>query len=186
METQIRTLYKPLFLYVRKRIKNQEDAEDITQEVFYKLSKSKNEDINNVKSWVYTIAKNTITDHYRKRKIYTEEIKDNLLHDEYIDSNAVRELSRCISAYVNQLPEDYKQVMTLSELEGVSQKEIAQRLDLNYVTVRSKIQRGRKKLKDIFSACCKIEQGGKGSIMGYQPKEVCEEGEPDCTQKKTC
>lgn len=167
METQIQELYKPLFLYVRKRISNKEDAEDLTQEVFYKLAKSENDTISNIKSWVYTIAKNTITDYYRKKKIYTEEIEDKLDSEEYSDENVVEELSCCIDAYIDQLPEDYKQVMWMSEMEEVSQKDIASKLDMNYVTVRSKVQRGRKKIKNMFLDCCTVIQGGRGSIMGY-------------------
>ncbi len=176
MQEQIEQLYNPLFLYVRKRINNKEDAEDITQEVFYKLSKSGNEEVNNLKSWVYTIAKNTITDYYRKHKVHTEDVDNNSIFEKENEESAVKELSSCITSYVNLLPEEYRLVMTLSELENIPQKEIAKRLEMNYVTVRSKIQRGRKKLKDMFSSCCKIIQGGKGSILEYLPNK----GYDDC------
>lgn len=70
-------------------------------------------------------------------------------------------------------------LLTLSELENISQKEIAKRLDMNYVTVRSKIQRSRKKLKGVFSDCCTILQGGKGSILDYEQKKNCK-GKTSC------
>lgn len=181
METQIQELYKPLFLYVRKRINIQEDAEDLTQEVFYKLSKSNSDKIDNVKSWVYTIAKNTITDYYRKKKIHTEEIGEYPEDETYNDNNVVEELSCCIEKYVEQLPKDYSSVMMLSELEEVSQKEIAEQLGMNYTTVRSKIQRGRKKLKDIFTQCCTVKQGMKGSILSYERNQV-----ETCDSKPKC
>lgn len=177
MEQQITQLYQPLFLYIKKRVNHQEDAEDLTQEVFYKLSKSNSDEVSSVKNWVYTIAKNTIIDYYRKQKNQTEEIDDTLVIEEYNENNAVIELGECVTTYVNQLPEEYRSIMKLSELEGMSQKEVAKQLDINYVTVRSKVQRGRKKLKQIFSDCCAIKQGGKGSIMGYQEKNQCN---PSC------
>lgn len=173
MQTQIKELYQPLFLYVKKRINNPEDAEDLTQEVFYKLSKFDTEKVDNMKSWVYTIAKNTITDYYRQKKVHTEGVDDQLFENEYNDNNVVAELSRSMIYYVDQLPEEYRTVMRLSELEGISQKEIARQLDMNYTTVRSKIQRGRKKLRDIFSKCCTIIQGVKGSILDYKQNEGC-------------
>ncbi len=171
MEGQIEQLYKPLFLYVKKRVNNQEDAEDLTQEVFYKLSKSETSKVESVKSWVYMIAKNTITDYYRKKKIpTTNEVEEVGYSYELNDENAADELSKCVTQFVNELPEDYRSIMLLSELEEIPQKEIAERLNMNYVTVRSKIQRGRKKLKDLFSDCCNVSQGGKGSILDYKIK----------------
>ncbi len=152
----------------------------MTQEVFLKLSKSDSDKINNVKSWVYTIAKNTITDYYRKRKIYTEELEDKVIMEDYNDNNAVQELSTCITSYIEKLPEDYREIMRLSELENIPQKDIAVRLDMNYVTVRSKVQRGRRKLRDIFTECCNISQGAAGSILGYERKNRCTE---DCSGK---
>ena len=173
MEKQIEQLYKPLFLYIKKRINNQIDAEDLTQEVFYKLSNSKNENIKNIKSWVYTIAKNSIIDHYRKKKQLTQEIGNIEFQEELSEKDAINELSNCIAPFLNQLPEDYRDIMKLSELDDVPQKEIAERLNINYVTVRSKIQRGRLKLKDLISNCCTVIQGGKGGIVDYKRNRDC-------------
>lgn len=171
MEEQIEHLYKPLFLYINKRINNQLDAEDLTQDVFYKLSKSKNEQVKNIKSWVYTIAKNSIIDYYRKKKYFTEDVENIVLSEELLEKNAVSELSSCIAPFINQLPEDYRNIMKLSELDNVSQKEIAERIDMNYTTVRSKIQRGRLKLKDLISDCCTVIQGSNGGIIDYKKRQ---------------
>lgn len=176
---QIDQLYQPLFLFVKKRINNLEDAEDLTQEVFYKLARSNNNEVDNLKSWVYTIAKNTITDYYRKKKIPSTEMESFDLPETPTEKNVAAQLSTCVGHFVKQLPEDYRHIMTLSELENVPQKEIAEQLDMNYVTVRSKIQRGRKKLKKLFSDCCVVIQGGKGSILGYEPQG-------GCNSKKVC
>ncbi|HNP18945.1 MAG TPA: sigma-70 family RNA polymerase sigma factor [Fulvivirga sp.] len=168
MEKQIEQLYNPIFRYIKKRIHNQLDAEDLTQEVFYRLSKSNNEHVNNIKSWVYTIAKNSIVDHYRKNKLLTQEISNEEFQEELSEKEAINELSNCIIPFLNQLPAEYRDIMKLSELDEVSQKEIAERLNLNYVTVRSKIQRGRMKLKALISDCCTVIQGGKGGIIDYK------------------
>lgn len=174
MLKQIDQLYNPLFLYVRKRVRNEEDAKDLTQDIFYKLSKSESSEILSTKSWVYTIAKNTITDYYRKKSLLTDDIEDEGFLEEFKGVDAVEELGKCSASFVNQLPEDYKVIMKLSELEEISQKDIASQLNLKYSTVRSKVQRGRLKLRDLFSECCDIIQGGQGSIMDYKPKNACD------------
>lgn len=173
MDTQIAQLYRLLFLYVKKRVNNQEDAEDITQEVFYKLSKSNTDEVDNIKNWVYAVAKNSITDYYRKKKVPTSELGFESILEESNEALASKQLSECITSFVNELPEEYRAVMILSELNEIPQKEIAAQLDMNYVTVRSKVQRGRKKLKALFSECCTVVQGGKGSILDYVQNNSC-------------
>lgn len=184
MEQAIEQLYQPLFNYVKKRVNNAADAEDLTQEVFYKFSKANNDEVSSMKSWLYTIAKNTITDYYRKKKIMSlpgdiEEIPHR--HEEE-EPTVVEELSKCIVEFILQLPEDYRTMMIMSELEEVPQKEIATKLNMNYVTVRSKIQRGRKKLKGLLSSCCVIEQGGKGSILRYAKRPDDKDATGCCPQ----
>ena len=176
METQIQELYNPLFLFVRNRIRHREDAEDLTQEVFLKLSKSNGDHIQNVKNWVYTIAKNTITDYYRKKKIQTESLEDATFLVEPKEDDLVRDLSCCIFSYIDQLPEEYQAIMRMSEMEEMPQKEIAEQLGMNYTTVRSKVQRGRKRMRDLFSECCTVLQGGRGSILDYEQNRGCGSG----------
>lgn len=173
MNQQIEQLYDPIFFFIKKRINSKEDAEDLTQEVFYKLAKSDPTKINNLTQWIYAISKNAVTDYYRKHKIITSEIED-LPVEESEDNMATEELSQCVVPFIKELPEEYHQLLTLSEIENLSQKEIAEKLDMNYVTVRSKIQRGRKKLKSVFTDCCDIIQGGKGSIMDYTEINNCD------------
>jgi len=174
MNNEIAQLYQPLFLYVKKRINNVEDAEDITQEVFLKLSKSSNGKIKKIKNWVYAIAKNTITDFYRKKKILTNEVEDeNIVGYFEEENNQGIELSNCIQFYINKLPNEYRELMILSEIKEIPQKEIADRMNMNYTTLRSKIQRGRKKLKKLFTDCCTVIQGGKGSIIDIEQKGNC-------------
>ena len=170
MQNQVVQLYNPLLGYVKKRVRNQEDAEDLTQDVFLKLSKSNSNGVDNLKSWVYTIAKNTITDYYRKKQLQTNAIEDDTIFDYDTDNDAGIALGKCVDSFVNQLPEEYRELMILSEIKEIPQKEIAEQLNINYVTVRSKIQRGRKKLKELFEGCCTILQGGKGSILDFESK----------------
>lgn len=176
MEKQIEQLYRPLFLYINKRVKSKIDSQDLTQEVFYKLSKSNNDNIENIKSWVYTIAKNSIIDYYRKKKHYTLDMENVEFQEEYSDKDAINELSNCIAPFINKLPSDYSEIMKLSELENVPQKEIAKRLNVNYTTLRSKIQRGRIKLKNLISECCTVVQAGNGGIIDYKKNDDCNEG----------
>lgn len=176
MNQHINKYYKPLFFFVQKRVRNRADAEDLTQDVLYKLVSSDNDKLQNVKSWMYTIAQNTVIDYYRRKKVPMEDIE--LLEKEFpdadTDSQAWQEMSACIVPFIAQLPEEYRTLMQLSELDGIPQKELAEKLDMNYTTLRSKVQRGRKKLKQLITSCCTVVQGGRGHIIGYERSGSCD------------
>lgn len=173
MQQQVVQLYNPLLNYVKKRVRNMEDAEDLTQDVFLKLAKSDEQQVNNLKSWVYTIARNTITDYYRKKQLAVDSMANEPPEELTTDTEKSKELATCVAAFIEELPEEYRELLILSELKNIPQKEIAEQLQMNYVTVRSKIQRGRKKLKQLFENCCEVIQGGKGSIVDFKKRSVC-------------
>nr|WP_299344897.1 sigma-70 family RNA polymerase sigma factor [Allomuricauda sp.] len=173
MEQEITAYYGPLLGFIKKRVHSQTDAEDLTQEVFLKLSKSSISEISNVKSWVYTIAKNSIIDHYRKKRVELQDLEDKLHAESETDEAIIHELSACILPFIEELPKEYRKLLKMSEIDGISQKAIAASLNMNYVTVRSKIQRGRQRLQALFLECCTVEKGGRGSIVGYIKKDNC-------------
>lgn len=179
-ELLIEQLYLPLFQYIKRRIRHTEDAEDITQEVFFKLSNSRVTEIQDLKNWVYAIAQNAVIDHYRKQKPQVQALSEDPRMPSPSEEPSVNELSKCISSYLELLPPEYRKILRLSEIESIPQKEIAEMLQLNYATVRSKIQRGRRRLRQLFSDCCQVIQGGKGSIMDIIPRNPPNQTDCSC------
>jgi RNA polymerase sigma-70 factor (ECF subfamily) len=72
---------------------------------------------------------------------------------------------------VNALPETYRLPLLLSELEGLPQKEVARRLGLSLSAAKSRVQRGRERLKGVFAECCHVETDHRGSLTSYQRKK---------------
>lgn len=65
----VKTYGRQLFAFIRSRVSNEEDAEDILQDVWYQLSsQTKSEDIISLSGWLYRVARNRITDNYRRKK----------------------------------------------------------------------------------------------------------------------
>ena len=130
--------------FIRKRVKRLEDAEDILQEVFYQLTEADRlmKPIDEMAAWLFTVARNRITDLYRKKKpellpeFYTdedfervsEELGEMLANNgetpetEFIRSLVWEELA----AALNDLPREQREVFELTEFEGLAYKEIAQ------------------------------------------------------------
>lgn len=167
-----------LRVYIAKRVRERDVIDDILQDVFLKahasLSSIKSQD--SIAAWLYRIAANAITDHYRSLKPSVE-LPDELAAPEP-EHDYIAELAACLQPLIAELPETYQSALVLSEIQGLPQKEVAARLGLSLSGAKSRIQRGRDKLRESLLACCSIETG-KSGITGYQPRtKKC--GDDDC------
>ncbi len=166
---------KPLLNFIKTKVNNNNIGEDIVQDVGIKLHTAlyKNQEINNYKSWLFQVARNTIVDYYRKNKIPTTTIKDQPeIAETSMSSACVCDLSGFVIQ--NYLPKQYADALYLSDIEQKSQKEIAKILDLSLTATKSRIQRGRKKLKELVTDCIEISYNTKGQITGFLLKDNCE------------
>ena len=74
---------------------------------------------------------------------------------------------------VESLPDDYRQALLLTEYEGLTQRELAERLGLSVSGAKSRVQRAREKLKEMLLDCCHFEFDRLGRVIDYQPKYAC-------------
>lgn len=144
-----------LFGFIRNRVRSEEDAEDILQDVWYQFSNFANvEDLENVGAWLYRVARNRVTDGYRKKKTeslddynYNEEgsesmvLKELLLLDEtnnpelsLFKENIWEELMKALQ----ELPEKQREVFIWNEIEDMTLQEIADKTGSNLKTVISR------------------------------------------------
>jgi len=161
---------KGLTSFVRGKVNSSEDAEDVLQEVWYQLSNFSNiDDIESMSGWLFQVAKNKITDLYRKKKPealenYSYEndegefsFKEILLLDdsENPDLALFKELfwSELLKA-LDELPENQKQVFILNEIEDLTLQEIADQTNENIKTIISRkgyaVKYLRKKLNYLY------------------------------------
>lgn len=72
-----------------------------------------------------------------------------------------------------QLPEKYREAIEAIDLKGKSQKDLAEELGLGHSTVKSRVQRGRAMLGELFNECCTYQLDARGNIIGYVDGEDC-------------
>ncbi len=161
-----------LFNFIQSKVDSQEDAQDIYQEVIIKLLNKSNQlsDVQSLKSWLFTIAKNQIIDYYRKQKRGTDIEPLLTVLESQNDFTNYHEMEGCLPGFIDQLPDDYRTVVTQSEIQGRSQKELSESLGVNYVTLRSKVQRGREKIKKMILNTCAVELDMRGRLVDCSPK----------------
>jgi RNA polymerase sigma-70 factor (ECF subfamily) len=164
-----------LLAFIRRRVSNEADAEDILQEAFMRIHRSLccSEDWNKPESWIYQIVRNLIVDYYRRRR-ETVEIPEDLAAEAELEvEDTQAQLALSLRETIEALPERYRQALILTEYEGLSQKEAAERLGLSLSGAKSRIQRARLKLRDLLLACCHFELDRRGRIIDYYERCCC-------------
>ncbi len=176
-----------LLRYVKSKVRSAEDAEDILQNVFIKITSgigSLSDDVK-LKSWLFTVTRNTIIDYYRinanRKKVTTsDEIHEDIPEMDDVDST--KGLEQCMSSMINLLPEAYRQIIIESEIKGVKQKDLAEKYGVAYPSMRSKVQRGRERLKQLFYNCCHITTDVRGNIIDADRKDNCGDACNPCSK----
>jgi len=162
-----------LLAFVEKRIFDREMAEDCVQEIFIKIYNGlpSLRDNGKLESWIFQIARNTIVDHNRQRMKYKTVPINNQEPEFEIDDNRNEEIAKSIVPFIKQLPLKYSNSLMQYEIEGLSQKEISENENISLSGTKSRIQRGRLKLLDVFNECCKFEIDKHGNVLDYCQKQ---------------
>lgn len=148
--------HNKLLSFIHKRVEDKAAADDILQDVFMKIHKNIDtvKEHRKIDSWVYQIARNTIIDHYRIRKNNVELPEWLASPDVASEKSSEQEIFACLSSLLEQLPEKYRSAVRRYDLEGMSQKEIAELENISLSGAKSRVQRGRAKLIEALHECC--------------------------------
>jgi RNA polymerase sigma-70 factor, ECF subfamily len=173
---EIHDTYRPKIFRYLSRLVGEHEAEDITQEVFIRVNQALGtfRGESKLSTWLYRIATNAATDRLRSpsfQRDIQEKISSDLIGNDQvkiadknlwtgekkhlIEQNLVRiEMNRCIRDFIENLPEIYRTVLVLGELEGLENKEIAEILGVTLGMVKIRIHRAREKLRKELEQHC--------------------------------
>ena len=163
-----------LFRFIHKRVADRSTAEDLTQDVLLKAYSRRDtlKASQKLESWLFQIARNAIIDHYRARRPL-EQLPADLAEEGLAEAGARRQLARCVGPFVDQLPPTYGQALTLADLQGLPQEQVAKTLGLSLSGAKSRIQRARTMLRQAYLSCCKIEFDPRGNIADFDECNPC-------------
>lgn len=162
--------YSKVLLYL-SRFVDQDDAEDLTQEVFIKVFNSLEsfKGDSQILTWIYKIATNTAIDKlksagYRKSAMKTVSLDyvgplKAKTRNENIDSDIEynflkQEMNQCIADYINKLQDNYKAIFLLKEYDNLTIEEISQITGISCENVKIRLHRARKKMHELLLANC--------------------------------
>ncbi len=161
--------------YVRRRV-DPLWADDIVGDVMLRLVQHRKslEAADNPTAWTFRVAANAIADHHRRRAAEFETLAQaksefdtdpDTASDE--PDSAGAEIARCLLPFIEGLPARYRDALMLTEIQGLTQAAAAERLGLSHSGMKSRIQRGRVKLKQALLRCCAIEVDRRGGVIDY-------------------
>jgi RNA polymerase sigma-70 factor (ECF subfamily) len=158
--------------FIRARVSDPAAAEDIRQDVFVKIQRRLGglRDFSKLESWLYHITRHAIIDHYRARR-ETTEVPESLPADAPEHDADMEGLKAAFRRMIENLPEPYREAIVLTEMEGLTQLQLAERAGISLSGAKSRVQRGRAMLKVNLEDCCRFEFDQRGRVMGCEPKE---------------
>ena len=158
--------------YVIKRVKDRSVAEDIVHDVFLKVQTKMNQvkDSDKMIGWIYGITKNTIIDHFRFQSRIVNASDLDWENDERQLNQCVE---RCIAEKLATLPDKYREALELSEIQGLSQLDMAKRLNISYSGAKSRVQRARQMLRNALERDYHVKLDGYGNVLQCENRVPC-------------
>lgn len=168
--TIIKDYGSKLFSFIRGKVNSNEDAEDILQDVWYQVSNMVNiDEVNSMSGWLYQVARNRVTDKYRKKKDFliddldydgdNEGLNFKTMLSSEDDSAEIKQFKSLfweeLMQALDELPENQRQVFIWNELEDMTLQEIADKTNEKLKTVISRkgyaVKHLRLRLADLYN-----------------------------------
>lgn len=191
-ETQIRLgqdawrdFHTSLHAYVSRRVAAGA-VEDVVGDILLLLARHEDRlaDADDPAAWVFRVAANAIADHHRRRAAEERALTQYAAAIEPSDaaSNAA-EIAACLTPVIRNLPAPYAEALLLTDLAGLNQTEAAARLGLSTSAMKSRVQRGRSKLKQAILRCCAIALDCRGAVLDCEPRSTERQNGSSCTHR---
>ncbi|MEZ4393373.1 MAG: sigma-70 family RNA polymerase sigma factor [Polyangiales bacterium] len=165
--------------FIARRVSSPGDADDVLQDTLLRLHRSAGDlrDEDRFGPWAYRVARSAIADHHRARG------RHPLAAGEAPEEPDTPEEARVFNCAIEQhlgllvemLPEPYRDAVRATEIEGVSQTDLAARQGVSLSTVKSRVQRGRARLREMVETLCEVELDARGRLLrcDHRPGSPC-------------
>lgn len=156
--------------WLRHRLGNPVDAEDMLQDLFIKALRQGERfcDLSNARAWLFEVARNALADRLRLRRDTIELPAD--LASETVETATVDSLTACLPRVLAELSPADREALTLCDLEGLPQEEYARRAGLSLPGAKSRVQRARKRLREQLTLSCQVRLDTAGQVIDFVPR----------------
>jgi len=163
-------LVRKVRAFIRRRVNDDATADDLMQDTLLRVYRSRAvlREGQRLEAWLFRIARRTVIDHYRRRRPGGQ-LPESLTAEPPDELAAFRgAVVAAMTAFLDELPDAYREPVRLAEIEGLPLAKIALRLDLSLTAVKSRVRRGRALLKRALQACCRFEFDRHGKVIAWE------------------
>lgn len=174
-EQMWREVIAQLRSFVRRRIADPHRAEDLVGEILLRIQKNlaSIDDRDRLARWVFRIARNAVVDEYRRagrtRELLLAEPREPANDEAGDTAGVLDELAHCLRPLLTGLPPEQRRAVELIDLDGLAQADAARREGVSLSGMKSRVQRGRRRLADLLGQCCTLTLDARGVPMDYTP-----------------
>jgi RNA polymerase sigma-70 factor (ECF subfamily) len=187
IESLYRNSHRQLLGYVRSRVSDPDDAEDLVQGLYVKLYRAleRGTPIERPEAFLFRSARNAVVDYYRTRKPHahlpddadTADIPDRAVtgtsDEEELTAEIRLRMTGWMQPLIEELEEPYRTTLRMSELQELPYREIAERLGIGLSAVKSRVRRGRERMRKALLACCRFAFDAAGRVVDYERRDSC-------------
>lgn len=168
LETQLRP-------FVARRVRRPADVDDVVQDIFLRMQRGLPglRDGERFGPWVYQLARSAVAEHRRqasRHPLSGSEPPDVAAEWDDEVAGVEQEVASFLAPFVAALRSPYREALTLTELEGLTQKEAAELSGVSLSAMKSRVQRGRLELRALLEACCHIALDARGRMLSCEPR----------------
>lgn len=155
------------------------DADDVLHDVLIKALTTAHPVVDpaNTRGWLFRVARNALVDQARRGP--TAPLPSPATDTQDALGEMRGRLVRCVRPFVDRLPPADRDIIVAVDLEGASQLGIARELGLSHSAVKSRVQRARERLAQLFRRCCTFDRDARGEIVDYTCREQDCPARPD-------
>lgn len=166
--------------FLKNRAGSADEADDLLQEVFLKaLHQGKDFcSIENARAWLFQVARNLLVDRLRLSKELVP-LPDDLRAETPPQADPVDLLSHCLPRVLSELSVEDRDAIMLCDIQGITQKAFAERLELSLPAAKSRVQRARLRLRAHLAEACQLTFDDEGKVCCFVPRPTLESVKPD-------
>src|SRR6266508_2040882 len=161
--------------FILRRVAGPEDADDILQLVFLRVIDRLDSlrDTERLTGWLSATTRNAITDYYRsparRRELPVDAVPDEAVDaDVETSAQGEQQVARCLLPMVEHLPAEQAEAVGWLDLPVMSQAAAAAAVHVSHSGMKSRVQRGRARLREMLLACCHVERDVRGRAQGCE------------------
>ena len=157
--------------YLRHRLAQADDADELLQEVFIKAWQQEEGfcAIDNRRAWLFRVTRNALADRLRTSREQVA-VPEDLAAPAIETAPAVDELSQCLPRVLAELSPADRLAITLCDIGGASQQQLADQLGISLSGAKSRIQRARRRLREALTRGCRVRFDDDGRVCGFTPR----------------